>query len=381
MPPPLAHLLDRPERRDRAVPDRERRVGDQQLGVEVVADAQAVARRAHPLRAVEAEELRAGRVEAQPAGRAGVVRREQEVGLPLGRDDDRPLAELQRLLDRLGQPPALRGPQRRHRLEPVDDDLDVVLDLPVERQVVGQVDDLAVDPRPHVAGPGQLGEEVLVFPLLAADHRGQHQERRPGGQLLEDPRDDLLAGLGRHRPAAVRAVPLPDPGKEHPQVVVDLGDRADRRPRVPPAGLLLDRDRRAEPVDPVDLGLGHLAQELPGVAREALDIPPLALGIERVKRQRALARARDAGQADQLAPRQHQRHVAEVVLASPPDHDVRCHPCAALSQVATLLISPATVKRIVYTCCHRRVHAGVDSSAAGYSTGFWRRSATFPSLV
>ena len=104
VPPPLAHLLDRPERRDRAVPDRERRVGDQQVGVEVVADAQAVARQAHPLRAVEAEELRAGRVEAQPAGGAGVVRREQQVGLALGRDDDRPLAQLEGLLDRLGQP-------------------------------------------------------------------------------------------------------------------------------------------------------------------------------------------------------------------------------------------------------------------------------------
>ena len=197
-----------------------------------------------------------------------------------------------------------------------------MLDLPVERQVVGQVDDLAVDAGPHVAGAGQVGEEVLVFPLLAADHRRQHQEGRPGRQFLQDPRHDLLAGLGGHGPAAVRAVPLPDPGEEHPQIVVDLGDRADRRPRVPAAGLLLDRDRGAQPVDPVDLGLGHLAQELPGVAREALDIAALALGIERVERQRALARARDARQADQLAPRQHQRDVAQVMLARP-DHDVR----------------------------------------------------------
>ena len=210
-----------------------------------------------------------------------------------------------------------------HSLEPVDDRLDLVLDLPVERQVVGQVDDLSVDPRPHIAGPGQLGEEVFIFPLLAADHRRQHQKRRPGRHFLQHSRHDLLAGLGRHRPAAIRAMPLPDPGKKHPQIVVDLGDRADRRPRVSAARLLLDRDRRAQPVDPVDRRLGHLAQKLPGIAREALDVPALALGIERVKRQRALARARDARQADQLAPRQHQRHVAQVVLAGPPNHDVR----------------------------------------------------------
>ena len=127
-------------------------------------------------------------------------------------------------------------------LEPVDDDLDVVLDLAVERQVVGQVDDLAVDPRPHVARAGQVGEEVLVFPLLAADHRRQHAEGRAGGQV-EDPRDDLLAGLGRDGPVALGAMPLADPGEEHAEIVVDLGDRADRRAGVPAAGLLLDRDR------------------------------------------------------------------------------------------------------------------------------------------
>ena len=65
MPPPASHVLDRPQRRDRSVPDRKRRIGNEQFGVEVVANAQAVAGQAHPLRAVEAEELRAGRVEAR----------------------------------------------------------------------------------------------------------------------------------------------------------------------------------------------------------------------------------------------------------------------------------------------------------------------------
>ena len=77
-------------------------IRDQKLGCEIVPDAQAFAREAHPLRAVEAEELRTGRVEAQPAGGAGIVRRKQEVGLPLGRHDDRPFAQLEGLLDRFG---------------------------------------------------------------------------------------------------------------------------------------------------------------------------------------------------------------------------------------------------------------------------------------
>ena len=44
--------------------------------------------------------------------------------------------------DRLGQP----RPDVRPGLQAVDDDFDVVLDLAVEREVVGQRDDLAVDP-------------------------------------------------------------------------------------------------------------------------------------------------------------------------------------------------------------------------------------------
>ena len=44
---------------------------------------QAVARQAHPLRAIEAEELRTRRVEPHPASSTGVVRRQEQVGLAL----------------------------------------------------------------------------------------------------------------------------------------------------------------------------------------------------------------------------------------------------------------------------------------------------------
>ena len=116
--------LHRADERDRPVAETERRVGDEQVGVERVTRAQAVAVGAHALRAVEAEELRARRLVAEVAVRAGVVGREEDVlgsarprpprsRSPLVRfdgDDQRPLAQLQRLLDRLGQPrPDLRA--------------------------------------------------------------------------------------------------------------------------------------------------------------------------------------------------------------------------------------------------------------------------------
>ena len=137
--------------------------------------------------------------------------------------------------------------------------------LAVERQVVGERHDAAVDAGPHEALLPQVLEQVAVLALLAADDRGEHGELRPGRQR-QDAGDDLLARLGRDRPAALRAVPVADAGVEHAQEVVDLGDRADGRARVVAGRLLRDRDRRAQAADVVDVGLGHLPQKLPGEA-------------------------------------------------------------------------------------------------------------------
>jgi len=66
----------------------------------------------------------------------------------------------------------------------------------------------------------------------------------------------------------------------------------------------------------------HLAEELPGEARKAFDVPPLAFGIECIEGQRAFARPAHAGQANQLVPRQHQIDVSQVVLAGAFDDDI-----------------------------------------------------------
>ena len=149
----------------------------------------------------------------------------------------------------------------------------------------------------------QVGEQVAIFALLAADQRRQHEKSRAGRQG-HDAVDDLLAGLGGDRPAALRTMPLAHPGVEHPQVIVNLGDRADGGARVLPAGLLRDRNGRVQPGDQVHVGLGHLPEELPGEARQALHVPPLPLGIQRVEGQRALARPAHAREANQPVSRQ-----------------------------------------------------------------------------
>ena len=143
------------DQRDRPVVEAERRVGDQQIGVEGVARAEAVAIGAHAVRAVEAEQLRAGRLVALVAMGAGVVGGEEDVVMSgeLGRrsaDFDglcalpsqvrlrRPTLRPRSTGDdhRCPSPSASAcstASARRGRtfgsiLQPVDDDLDVVLD-------------------------------------------------------------------------------------------------------------------------------------------------------------------------------------------------------------------------------------------------------------
>ena len=105
------------------------------------------------------------------------------------------------------------------------------------------------------------------------------------------------------------------------QVVVDLGDRADRRAGIVRGRFLLDRDRRRQAVDVIDVGLFHHRQELPGVGRQRLDVAALALGVDRVERERGLAGAGQAREDDQLVARQAQVEVAQVVRPRAADID------------------------------------------------------------
>src|SRR6185312_7906405 len=111
----------------------------------------------------------------------------------------------------------------------------------------------------------------------------------------------------RDRAAADRAVRLADPRVQQPQVVVDLCDRADRGARVAARGLLVDGDRRGQAVDEVDVGLVHLAQELPGIRGQRLDVPALAFGEDRVKGQAGLTGPGQPGEDDQRVARQVER--------------------------------------------------------------------------
>ena len=112
-----------------------------------------------------------------------------------------------------------------------------------------------------------------------------------------------------------------EPGEEQTQVVVDLGERPDRAPRAGLARLLVDRHGRRQALDQVHVRPLELVEELAGIAREALDVPPLPLGEDRVEGQRALPRAADAREHDQAVSGQVEVDALEIVHARAADRD------------------------------------------------------------
>ncbi len=272
--------------------------------------------------------------------------------------DGAAVGQPQRGLEALGQPLLDVGAH----LDPVDDDVDVVL---LGLLQLGQVVELvhrAVDAEAHVALRLHLGEHVDELALAVARHRRQdHQARvfRQGQHRVDHLRD----GLRVQRDVVDRAVGRAGAREQQAQVVVDLGHRADGGARVVRGGLLLDRDRGRQALDHVHVGLVHQLQELPGIGRQALDVAALAFGVQRVERERRLARARQPGDHHQLVARDVQVDVLEVVRARPADAD----PLGGrkLAQVFA-------VGRVV----QGRVRKGEPNMIARRAV--WRRAATRP---
>ena len=142
---------------------------------------------------------------------------------------------------------------------------------------------------------------------IESDHQAH-----TGRQLRQLPRDHLCR-LAHDLASAAPAERAPDAGVQQPHVIVDFGRRADRRSRIADAVLLADRNGRRDAVDAVDVRLLHTLEKLPRVCRQRLDIAPLALRVDRVERERRLARSADAGHDDQLSERQREIDILEVM--------------------------------------------------------------------
>ena len=350
----LGHLLVVVRRaarpgRERPLDDRQRGIGHDQLGVDLHLRAQPGAVLTRAVGGVEREDPRLELDQRRPVHGAGEALREGEDRALLGNlaghdlgggrahalcaggvrgsrlrvhgahdlDLDQPFGEANRGLDRVRQ--SLAQVVAHH--QPVDHDRDVVLVALVEHDRFLQHPQPLVDLHAREAVRAQLLQELAVLALAPAHHWGEHHEAGPLPQLHHLV-NDLLRRLPDDRPPADGTVGLANTRPQQPQVVVDLRDRADRRARVARGRLLIDRDRRREPLDRIHVGLVHLAQELARVGRQRLDITSLPLGVDRVERQAALARAGQPRDHDERISRQRQRDVLEVVLPRPRDDDL-----------------------------------------------------------
>ena len=182
------------------------------------------------------------------------------------------------------------------------------------------VDHLAVDPGAEEAQLADRLEHVVVLALSPADQRREDHHPRAGAQFQQGV-ENLLGRLLADRLAALVAARLAQPGEQQPQIVVDFGDRGHGAAGIVAAGPLVDRDRRLKALDQIDVGPFQLMQELPGVGREAFDVLPLPLGIERVEGQRALARPAGPGDHHEAVAGDVEVEVLQVVHPRPADAD------------------------------------------------------------
>ena len=301
-----------------ALGERQGRVGDDQFRVDHFLEAEAVAAVAGAVRGVEGEDPWLELRDRGAAVEAGELLGEEQRRL-VGVDEldfDQARGEPGGGLDRLRE----AAPQLRFHHQAVDHDRDVVFELLVEDDVLVEAAQLAVDLGPRVALEPHLLEQFAVFAFAPADDRRHHHEFLAVLQHHQ-PVDDLLLRLAGDLGAAGGTERVADAGPEQPQVVVDLGDRADGRARVARGGLLVDRDRRREALDRVDVGLLHQPEELPRVGRQRLDVTPLSLGVDGVESEARLARSGQPRDHDQRVAGQLERDVLEVVLTGTGDDD------------------------------------------------------------
>ncbi len=318
----VAGTRSRP-RRERALRDREVGVRHDEVRVDLELRAEPGAALAGALRRVEGENARLELGHRGAALQAGELLRERQRlprPLALARHDlhrHDPVRQRSSGLDRVDE--ALAHVSAHHQA--VNDDRDLVPDVAVEVEIVLETVQLAVDDDPREALRAQVLEQLAELPLAAADDGRQDHEARALSEL-EDLVGDLLDRLPGDRLAANVAVRHADARPQQAQVVVDLRDRANRRARVARGRLLVDRDRRREPLDRVHVGLVHLPEELARVRRQRLDVAPATLRVDRVEGKRGLAGAREPGQHDERVARQRQRDVLEVVLARAGNDDL-----------------------------------------------------------
>ena len=178
------------------------------------------------------------------------------------------------------------------------------------------LDDLAPVPLPDIVGGmadgALLDAPVEVEQLVDVDRDALAEALAGGAHAVGMVEREAVRPAGE-RPSAAR--------EEHPQVGVDLGDRADGAAAASSQALLVDHDAGRDVPDGLDRRPGELRQPAAGVGAERLDELALRLGADRVEHERRLAAAAHAGEGDEPMLRNVDVDALEVVRARASDFD------------------------------------------------------------
>src|ERR1051325_8374827 len=253
-----------PPRENHALQNRDTRITEQQLLGHATARPQAAARRAGAERRIEGEVARLELRERDAAyGASELLREELDVtgsfaALRMARTRTRashlrnPVGQLERGLEGICETRAILSLHRKS----IDDHRDAVILPPVQLRRTGDLDQFTVHPGADEALFAHGLEQLPELPFSLLDQWRAHLDSDAGLPTEHDV-GDLRRALSLHGPAAIGTVRRSGAGIQQAQVVVDLGDRADGRPRIVAGGLLFDRNRRGQTFDGVDIGLFH----------------------------------------------------------------------------------------------------------------------------
>ena len=230
---------------------------------------------------------------------------------------DKPAGLLERLLQGFAQ--ALRDSLLHHKA--VHQNLDIVLDILVQTDFLGELIQVPVDPDADIAGPSRLGNDLFVLSLPPSHNRGEHLQAALLRQRHKDVHH-LVYRLAPDLTTAFRTVHDAAPRVQQTEIIIDLRHGSYRGSRVMVGRLLINGNGRRKSLDALDLRFFHLPEELPGIAGQGFHISALAFRVDRIKGQAALPRTRQPRHDDKLPPGDVQVNILQIMLRSAPDPDV-----------------------------------------------------------
>ena len=207
---------------DAAVFNAELAVGHDKLRVNEHLNSEPRAGRAGAVGIVEGKQARGNLLQRDSAVRTGVVLGKAELLLGvLQFRRQQASGEAQRCFGRIRETAAdavLDG-------NAVDDDLDGMLFVLVQRDIFRQVIDQAVHTGPNIAGTLCIFKDFLMLAFFAAHHRRQQGELC-SLRKLHQAVDDLVHGLLADLTPALWAVRNPDTRVQKAEIVIDLRHRS-----------------------------------------------------------------------------------------------------------------------------------------------------------